>query len=71
MTLEKKITAAVNLFVRAPPIISDKLSTISQKPVREGKQVELKCEAIAFPKANITWFRPKLGLLPDGQNNFK
>lgn len=60
-----KITQFVELQVRSPPQILDKLSTL-QVSAEEGEDVTLKCYAEGYPRPTITWTRDAGAILPAG-----
>uniref|UniRef100_A0A336M5D4 CSON010924 protein n=1 Tax=Culicoides sonorensis TaxID=179676 RepID=A0A336M5D4_CULSO len=60
-----KITQVVELYVRSPPQIIDKATTL-QVSVEENEDVKLKCYADGYPRPRITWTRDGGAILPAG-----
>lgn len=65
MSLTEKVTSVVELLVRHPPTISDKMTTPSAT-VTENQPASLTCNADGYPRPTITWRRSKNGIMPAG-----
>lgn len=65
MSLTEKVTSTVELLVRHPPTISDKMTTPSAT-VTENQPASLTCHADGYPRPTITWRRAKNAILPQG-----
>ena len=65
MSLTEKVTSSVELLVRHPPTISDKMTT-SSATVAENQPASLTCNAEGYPRPTITWRRAKNAIMPSG-----
>ncbi|XP_055680246.1 lachesin-like [Lutzomyia longipalpis] len=69
ISFEERPSSSVELLVRHPPIISEKLSTkVAQVP--EHQLVNLECYADGYPRPSITWTREYNALMPGGGHKF-
>ncbi|XP_059620977.1 lachesin-like [Phlebotomus argentipes] len=65
ISFDERPSSSVELFVRHPPIVSEKLSTkVAQ--VAEHQPVNLECYADGYPRPTITWTREYNALMPGG-----
>lgn len=62
-----KVLKNVELQVRSPPEIIEKLSTLLVQ-AEEQQSITMKCYAEGYPRPTITWSRQSGKLLPEGSN---
>lgn len=69
LSVNKKITADVQLSVHRPPIISN--NSTQYIVVSEGQTAQMECHASGYPTPTIIWSRENNTLLPTGSIYFQ
>lgn len=65
LSVNNKITATTNLYVRRPPVITD--NSTQSIVATEGSAVHMECYASGNPQPTIVWRRENNALLPTGE----
>lgn len=70
MSAKEKVEKAVQLLIRRPPKIVEKI-VVEPTPAELGGSAQLKCVAEGYPKPSISWRRDHDVQLPTGEQEFK